>query len=456
MGTVKTTRKSIEKESAFGLERATPGILVAHAPGVGASVDRCAVRTPFTLGRSAACEFVIDDEKVSGRHCRIVREKSGFWLADQGSTNGTFLNGGPVLGPRELGERAVIRVGSTILVFHAKANLLLAPPPLKRFGLLGPFHAGMLVQQLQEAALSSRHLLLTGPSGVGKELAANALAAICGKAVPLEILAHNAARFTSEEEATGTLFGVGPKVFTNVVGRPGLIEQAASGVLFLDEIHNLPIRVQRALLRVIEDGVTVRIGETQARRTSVRFVFASNASPPDFGLAPDLLARLRRITIPTLEERVADVPAIFKTLLEQAAIRSNLLPDRVLSCLGGDHFEALCLDGFEADNVRGLIDITDRIVTRIQSGISAEDAVRTVFSERFHDGAVAGRYRVQGKEGEPHSHYEQNRELITAVFRECRGNLSQMERVLNQRGIKCTRRWLGVYAGRWGLRTERN
>ena len=126
----------------------------------------------------------------------------------------------------------------------------------------GNFHVGPLLLSLQQAAVSGRHVLLAGPSGAGKELCAQALAIMMGAGrKPLSLTAHNAARFTSEEEAASTLFGIGSKVFSNVDPRPGVVEQAHGGALFLDEIHNLPERVQRSLLRVIEDGLLSRIGQ---------------------------------------------------------------------------------------------------------------------------------------------------------------------------------------------------
>lgn len=457
MGHAKTTQESMENKGAFGFIAGTPGLLLAHFPRGAASVDRCAISPPFSIGRQEDNALCVQDEKISGIHCQITKDQRGYWLEDLRSTNGTFLDGEQVYGPKPLEDVSVIRIGATVLVFHTTANLLLAPSPSERFDLLGPFHADPLVQQLKEAARSKRHLLLAGPSGVGKELAARTVAAIAGNGgPPLKLTAHNAARFASEDEATTTLFGVGAQAFTNVESHPGLIEHAANGVLFLDDIHNLPSRVQRSLLRVMEDGIFSRIGETTDRSASVRFIFASNAPAPSYGLAPDLLARLRVVPIPTLRERTADIPHIFKAVLEQALKRCEIDADTVIPLLGGDHFEAICLDGFVTDNVRGLIDLADRIATRIDTGQLPQDAVLTVFAERFNDGPVARRYHKCEEDRSGNSHYEQHREIITAVFRECRGNLSATERSLKARGIKCTRRRLGIFAEKWGLRTPRN
>jgi MoxR-like ATPase len=456
MSHAKTTRKSVERSSAFGVIRETPGILLARSPEGASAVDRSAVDPPFTLGRSGDNNFAIQDDKVSSRHFQITKDDNGFWIEDLGSTNGTFLNGAQVFGPKSLKDGDVIRMGGSILVFLEDAQKVLEPAPLERFEMTGPFHSCPIVRDLKEAALSFRHILLAGPSGVGKELAAKALASMLGeRSKPLTLISHNCARFASEDEAASTLFGVGAKVFTNVESRPGLIEHAGSGILFLDEIHNLPGRVQRSLLRVIEDGIVTRIGETAAKQTNARFVFASNAAPPTFSLASDLLARLRVVPIPSIRDRIADVPFLFDRLLEATLARRGLSGLNVVRLLGGDHYEALCLDGFENENVRGIIDVADRLVTRIAAGSSPSDALVTVFSERFAEGKVAERYSATGHDGRSASHYEQHREIITAVFLECRGNLSAMERALNDRGIRCTRRWLGIFADKWGLREQK-
>ena len=284
-------------------------------------------------------------------------------------------------------------------------------------------------------------MILWGPPGTGKTTLARLVAS------------ETSAAF---EQLSAVSAGVKDVRAVLQAARQRLEVDERRTILFLDEIHNLPERVQRSLLRVIEDGITTRIGDTAQRIANVRFVFASNAAPPTYSLAPDLLARLRTIRIPTLRERVADVPRIFDQLLERALAKHGLFAKMVMPLLGGDHYEAICLDGFEVDNVRGLIDVADRLATRILTGIPPQDAILTIFSERFQDGAVAARYETVEHDKRRSSHYEQNREIITAVFRECRGNLTATERVLGERGIKCTRRWLGIFAERWGLRAPRN
>ena len=448
-----TTKASIG--NPFEQRKKIPVILVAYAAEGVVTRDRYGISTMLTGGRSEACDLTISDENVSSRHFRITKLKGTFVLEDLGSTNGTFLNGHRVDLKTSLPERAVIRIGQVILVFLSDGEHLLTPP-VNTHGIAGRFHAYSLIQRLLEASLSSRHILLTGPSGTGKELSAQALASMMGGAGSL--LTHNAAQFASEEEASTTLFGVGPKVFSDVRERAGLIETAHDGVLFLDEAHNLPMRVQKSLLRVIEDGETKRIGETRSRPAQVRFILATNVDSGTFGLAHDLFARLRKVAVPTLAERLADIPTIFTTVLGRILSEHGIEQSTVLPVLAGDHFEALMLDGFARENVRGLLDLADRVATKISSGVAPREAIMGVFAESFEQSAVVRRHRGaldQNGDAPPpdsSSQYEGNKEAIVKAFHKCSGNVSAMTRQLREQGITCSRRWISVYVKRWGLR----
>ncbi|MCP4679383.1 MAG: FHA domain-containing protein [Deltaproteobacteria bacterium] len=439
---------SIEHQKAPNIQSISTALLVAHAPERSTTVDRCRVVTPFSVGRSSTCGLTIRDGRVSKSHLVISRSRGGFFIEDQNSTNGTYVNGCRITKTQALATSDVIRVGRSILVFHETGGTLLDPPPAERHGIAGRFHSGPLIEDLRQASVSARHLLIVGPSGCGKELAARALAALTDS--PLTI--HNAARFASEEEASTTLFGVTARVFSGVDSRVGLIEQAGGGTLFLDEIHNLPERNQRALLRVLEDAQTARIGETRTRKTDVQFVMASNAPAPHYGLVKDLLARLRVVHVPALSERLADIPAIFDNVTELVAKRHGVDASQILEALNTDHYEELMLDGFSDENVRGLLNIADRIVTRLAAGTPPSKAADSVFEERFPTSSIRKRDGQVIKKDETASHYEQNKSMIIGVFRESGGNVSATERLLRSNGFSCSRRWLRTYLKRWGVK----
>ncbi len=446
-----------------------PCMLVAFAPPGSTTKDRCKVQAPFTVGRSSGLELSIADKKVSKRHFHITCADNDFWIEDMGSTNGTFVAGSKLTSRQKLSSPEVIRVGQQVLVFHAEGGSLLQPVPGDRFGLIGDFHIGSLIKNIRAATLSDRHVLLGGPSGSGKELISKAIASMMKNGKErFPVIAHNAARFSSEEEATATLFGVAKGAFSNVSPRPGLIEQAHGGVLFLDEIHNLPERVQRSLLRIVEDGKYARIGETKPRSIDIRFILASNESPPSYSISHDLLARLRTVRVPSLKERVADIPSIFDHLLQKTFERFNLDLQSIKNLLSGDHYEALCLNGFPKDNVRGIVDVADKLATHIAAGIDPVEALANVFFERFSDGPVARRHGRSAldkfpavseqdpeEELESLSHYEKNKKLIIQIIKECSGNILAAKRELQARGINCSDRWLRTYCDKWGVPRQR-
>jgi arginine utilization regulatory protein len=308
-------------------------------------------------------------------------------LTDLHSKNGTFLNGELIHGGASISipDRGLIRAGNNIFVFIKAIGPMIIPPPARCFGLSGYFHVRGILDQIFLAAQTGRPILITGPSGCGKELAARALAESMYSG---RVLAYNAAKFTSEEEAVTSLFGVGPRVFSGVEARRGLIETAhlQQQMFFLDEIHALPARVQQSLLRVIEDGVVVRIGETHGSRVHVRFVFATNKPGPMYGIEHDLVRRLKIISMPSLAARVADIPTIFMDVLREIRIKYKI-DHSVLIPLYADHMEALCIDGCGDGNVRMLQQIAELICGRIRQGAHPEAAVAELFHQRFPLGA---------------------------------------------------------------------
>lgn len=359
--------------------------------------------------------------------------------------------GKPLTGQEPLERQAVIRIGRTLFVFHEHGGPLLDPPPSDRFGMAGRFHVGPTIRLLREAALSSRHCLVTGPSGTGKEIAARALAEMMetrGQNCRI-IISHNAARFASEEEAATTLFGVGPRVFSGVDSRPGLIEEAQGGVLFLDEAHCLPERIQKSLLRLIEENRTARIGDTLERPADIRVVMGSNREAPSYGLARDLLARLRIVPIPPISERIADIPTIFDHWLQKILDKLSLKIEDVKPEIKARHYESMVIDGFKKDNIRGLIDLADKIATRIGAGSMAKEAVESVFAERFE--RQAGKSNPPSEKEHTASHYHRHKARIVAVYEACNYNLSATERDLLAEGFQCSRRWIRHYLKQWAV-----
>ena len=198
--------------------------------------------------------------------------------------------------------------------------------------------AHRLREQLAFAASTSRHVLLLGPSGTGKELAARAIHALSDR---------RAKTFVSRNAATLPEGIVDAELFGNMRGypnpgmpeRPGLLGEAHESTLFLDEIGDLPERLQVHLLRAMDDdGEYQRLGDSRPRRSSFRLVAATNR--PLSSLKHDFLARFtHRIHLPSLDERRDDLPLVMRSLLVRAAHADPSIAERFFERRGGQMAE---------------------------------------------------------------------------------------------------------------------
>ncbi len=169
----------------------------------------------------------------------------------------------------------------------------------------------LLRMQIKQLADSPYPVLIEGPSGSGKELAALNLHS-CSKRHDSPFLTLNCAAFNDELLAS-QLFGHARGAFTGATSsKAGFFEEAGQGTLFLDEIAELPIDLQAKLLRVLENGEYYRLGETRPRQAQARVLAASNANLlqaiEQGRFREDLFYRLSVLTIrvPSVAERADD------------------------------------------------------------------------------------------------------------------------------------------------------
>jgi DNA-binding NtrC family response regulator len=389
MTTIDETVTKPESQLETSVSAPVPVLLLAYSPFDNEhTVDRWPLKGELTFGRKRPATVIIDDTFLSRPHFRIFLDEDAVYLADLNSTNGTFINGIPLLGRQKLADSDVIRAGHSIFVFHEDGESFLEQCPPDVYGIGGRFHLALLLKELRRYSNSRSHVLIYGATGSGKELAAKALARMSNR----DIVVQNAGRLRADSEAEVILFGVGPKVFTDVGERTGLIELADGKSLFLDEAHSLPQSIQRMLLRVMEDWRLTRVGETKSKRVDVKFIMASNDfSSSHYGIEPDLLSRMRVVKIPPLKERVADIPSIFRYVLSTHLASTQLDADAVLKEVAADYYESLCIDGFEEDNVRGLMKIVDDIVTELKNGVSPSKCIKAIFKKHYKGNVIFSR-----------------------------------------------------------------
>lgn len=178
-------------------------------------------------------------------------------------------------------------------------------------------------------------VLLLGETGAGKDLFARALHR-AGHRADEPFVAVNCGALTRELLAS-ELFGYVEGAFTGARrgGLPGKFEQADGGTLFLDEIGEMPLDMQPHLLRVLQDGIVVRLGDVRERRVSVRLIAATNRDLRKEVTAgrfrEDLYHRLCVVSLelPALRERPGDIEAITEHLNSKMARKYGCEPKRL-------------------------------------------------------------------------------------------------------------------------------
>ena len=281
-----------------------------------------------TIGRGETNQVRVDDPLASRNHARLHVDAGvggAMYIEDLGSVNGTRVKDEPI----GRGERIQIALGETILI--GSSVLIIQRRVQKRPALLRPEtlrdgrallaasppaqdHVMQQIHQLAErAAAGTINVLITGETGVGKELLAETVHRLSkrkdGPCVCLNCAALSETLLESE------LFGHERGAFTGAFqAKAGLLETAGGGSLFLDEVGELPLTTQAKLLRVLETREVSRLGSLKPRRIDVRFIAATNrdleAEVARGAFRRDLFFRLNGITltIPPLRERRSEIP----------------------------------------------------------------------------------------------------------------------------------------------------
>lgn len=214
----------------------------------------------------------------------------------------------------------------------------------------------------RKVANTDATLLLLGETGTGKEVFANAIHYNSGRN-KRSLIAINCSAFT-KELLEAELFGYKAGAYTGATkDKKGLIEMADGGTLFLDEIGEMNIDLQAKLLRVLENGEFIKLGDTKVSKANVRLIAATNR---DLRTAigkgefrEDLYYRLNVFTIelPALRERAADIPFLVNYFLQQFAAKQNKTSLRV----SNDAMQLLQQYNWKG-NIRELKNVLERAV----------------------------------------------------------------------------------------------
>jgi len=280
----------------------------------------------LTIGRSAEVDVRVDERSVSCLHaCLEVAGAGELRLVDLGSANGTLVgerlirDAGVTVRPGE-----AILIGRTVLAVHARSpprGADEAPRPRRREPALAGVDA-----LVAKAAPTLMNVLLLGETGVGKDVVAEQIHRLSTRAggplVRLNCAGLSAALLESE------LFGHERGAFTGASQtKLGLLDAAAGGTVFLDEIGEMPLEVQAKLLLVIEQRVVRRVGATRSTPIDVRFISATHRDIETEArhdrFRADFYYRINGFTIriPPLRDRRDEIDGLIAQFASEAAAR---------------------------------------------------------------------------------------------------------------------------------------
>ena len=309
-----------------------------------------------------------------------------------------------------------------------------------------------VVEQIQRLQGHDLTVLITGESGTGKDLVAQAIHGGSPRRAAM-FLPYNCTT-TTRELADSQLFGHRRGSFTGAFSdQQGLIRSAVGGTLFLDEIGDLPLDIQPKLLRFLEQGEIMPVGENRPQAVDVRVLAATNADleqrVAEGKFREDLYYRLSviRIQVPPLRERREEIPHLSTFFLRDACDRLGK-PDVHLSSATLDLFSRYWWPG----NVRQLKNEIQRAVAMSApgGGIAPEHLSPDLGAPPPGNGGLGHRGAVRG--GPPRSLAsaieEVEKEVIAATLERTSGNISETARVLGltRRGLYLKLRRLGLDA----------
>jgi len=411
-----------------------------------------------TVGRGRECDVRIEHASVSRKHVRFHLGRR-VAVEDLGSSNGTVV-GGRAIGKGEIvtiDPGVVVEVGSAMLLVqggdadraiapvgevtpptgddesrpartharptepppgpvpvHARADIVVEDAAMQRLHRLGEL-----------VAKSTISVILLGETGVGKEVLAETIHRKSPRARGPFVRLNCAA--LPDNLLESELFGYERGAFTGAVAaKPGLLEAAHGGTVFLDEVGELPLPTQAKLLRVLESGEVTRVGSLKPRPIDVRFLSATNRDLEGLvssgAFRQDLYYRLNGISIqvPPLRERKTEIRALARTFLRDACRKAGR-PELSMSAEALARLASHTWPG----NVRELRNVLDRAAILCPSDtLEAEHILLGTTGSPSRETAATAPSRADGQAagGE--------RQRIIDALDKCGGNQKEAAKVL--------------------------
>jgi DNA-binding NtrC family response regulator len=347
-------------------------LVVVSGPEQGRVVE--VARTPFVVGKGDECDLVLTDPTVSRTHFTIEQAQGAFVIRDPGSTNGTWID---ALRIREAWLRpgTVVRAGQQELRFESVFKTIdVAPAAADRFGALVGRSVRMrqIFTLLERIARTEATVVIFGETGTGKSAVAQAIHDASPRKVGPFVTVDCGA--IAENLIESELFGHEKGAFTGADrARPGALERAQGGTLFIDELVDLRLDLQPRLLRVLEEREVRRVGSNTPVKLDVRIIAASRfdlwREVQEKRFREDLYFRLAvfSLPLPALRERREDIP-LLATAFARAHARAHPDPsttaavDRLLARFTPATLERLMNHPFPG-NVREMRNVIERALT---------------------------------------------------------------------------------------------
>lgn len=224
----------------------------------------------------------------------------------------------------------------------------------------------------QKVAVTDTTVLLTGETGTGKEVFAQAIHQASPRSKQ-NFVAINCSAF-SKELLESEMFGHKAGAFTGASkDQKGLFEEANNGTIFLDEIGEMSLELQAKLLRVLETGEFIRVGETKPTKINVRIVAATHrdlqTEIEQGHFREDLFYRIStfQIHLPPLRERVIDIETLANHFINISSVRTN----KKIKNVSTDFYEALKQHQWKG-NIRELKNIIERSIILCDDELTEE------------------------------------------------------------------------------------
>lgn len=237
------------------------------------------------------------------------------------------------------------------------------------------------LESAKKVANTDATVLLTGETGTGKEVFAQAIHQ-ASKRNKNNFIAVNCSAF-SKELLENELFGHKAGAFTGATkDAKGIFEEANNGTVFLDEIGEMPLDLQAKLLRVLESGEFLKLGDNKPIKTDVRIIAATNRDLQkeiqSGNFREDLYYRINifNITLPALRERTVDIEELANYFLTVFATKTN----KKIKRISADYLEDLKLHSWKG-NIRELRNVIERSIILVDGEELTVDSLPNEFQQ---------------------------------------------------------------------------